>query len=158
PVSSADSLRTDAQPVHELPKESVPKGSKRWRKVAVVGASVVVLLVVGYMSWRRFRGATPPASGRVMLAVLPFEKCTGDSNKEYLADGLTEEMISQLGRLNPEQLGVIARTSVMGYKNKGVRLDQIGRELSVQYVLENSIRASGDHLRLTAQLIQVKDQ
>jgi len=67
-------------------------------------------------------------------------------------------MISELGRLNPEQLGVIARTSVMGYKHKDTRLDQIGRDLSVQYVLENSLRESGDHLRLTAQLIQVKDQ
>jgi TolB-like protein len=93
-----------------------------------------------------------------MLAVLPFENLTGDPNKEYLADGLTEEMISQLGRLNPEQLGVIARTSVMGYKHKDERLDQIGRDLSVQYVLENSLRESGNHIRLTAQLIQVKDQ
>jgi TolB-like protein len=93
-----------------------------------------------------------------MLAVLPFENLTGDPNKEYLADGLTEETISQLGQLNPEQLGVIARTSVMGYKHKDERLDQIGRDLSVQYVLENSLRESGDHMRLTTQLIQVKDQ
>jgi tetratricopeptide (TPR) repeat protein len=55
-------------------------------------------------------------------------------------------------------LGVIARTSVMGYKHKDERLDQIGRDLSVQYVLENSLRESGNHIRLTAQLIQVKDQ
>lgn len=93
-----------------------------------------------------------------MLAVLPFENLTGDPNQEYLADGLTEEMISQLARLNPEHLGVIARTSVMGYKNKDTRLDQIGRDLSVQYVLENSVRANGNQIRLTAQLIQVKDQ
>ena len=93
-----------------------------------------------------------------MLAVLPFQNLTGDPDKEYLADGLTEETISLLGRLNPEQLGVIARTSVMGYKHKDERLDQIGRDLSVQYVLENSFRESGDHIRLTAQLIQVKDQ
>jgi TolB-like protein/cytochrome c-type biogenesis protein CcmH/NrfG len=71
---------------------------------------------------------------------------------------LTEETISQLGRLDPERLGVIARTSVMGYKHKDERLDQIGRDLSVQYVLENSLRESGNHIRLTAQLIQVKDQ
>jgi TolB-like protein len=51
--------------------------------------------------------------------------------KKYLADGLTEGTISQLGRLNPEQLGVIARASVMGYKHKNERLDQIGRDLSV---------------------------
>jgi tetratricopeptide (TPR) repeat protein len=67
-------------------------------------------------------------------------------------------MIAQLGRLHPEQLGVIARTSVMGYKRSDQRLDQIGRDLSVQYVLENSLRGSGDHLRVTVQLLQVKDQ
>ena len=93
-----------------------------------------------------------------MLAVLPFQNLTGDPKQEYLADGLTEEMIAQLGRLHPEQLGVIARTSVMGYKHSEQRLDQIGRDLSVQYVLENSLRGSGNHLRVTVQLLQVKDQ
>jgi TolB-like protein/DNA-binding winged helix-turn-helix (wHTH) protein len=129
-----------------------------WWKAALVLASAVILVGTGYISWRHFRPPGPPRSQKIMLAVLPFENLTGDPNKEYLADGLTEETISQLGRLNPEQLGVIARTSVMGYKHKDERLDQIGRDLSVQYVLENSLRESGDHLRLTAQLIQVKDQ
>jgi len=138
--------------------EREPRAARPWRKTAVMGGCAVILVVVGYMSWRHFRDATPPSSLKIRLAVLPFQNLTGDPNKEYLADGLTEETISQLGRLNPEQLGVIARTSVMGYKHKDVRVDQIGRDLSVQYVLETSLRESGDHLRLTAQLIQVKDQ
>ena len=138
--------------------EREPRAVRPWRKTAVMGGCAVILVVVGYMSWRHFRDATPPSSLKIRLAVLPFQNLTGDPNKEYLADGLTEETISQLGRLNPEQLGVIARTSVMGYKHKDVRVDQIGRDLSVQYVLETSLRESGDHLRLTAQLIQVKDQ
>src|SRR5580658_6064126 len=125
-------------------------------KAAVVLSSVVILAGGGYISWRHFRPTAPPR--KIMLAVLPFQNLTGDPDKEYLADGLTEETISLLGRLNPEQLGVIARTSVMGYKHKDERLDQIGRDLSVQYVMENSLRESGDHVRLTAQLIQVKDQ
>src|SRR6202011_1118861 len=137
---------------------AIRKPGSRWRIAAVLSAFAIVLVVAGYISWRRFRPALPPRSQKTMLAVLPFENLTGDPKKEYLADGLTEETISQLGRLNPEQLGVIARTSVMGYKHKDERLDQIGRDLSVQYVLENSLRESGDHLRLTAQLIQVKDQ
>jgi TolB-like protein/DNA-binding winged helix-turn-helix (wHTH) protein/Flp pilus assembly protein TadD len=128
----------------------------RWWTAAVVAVSATILVGAGYISWRHFRSTAPPR--KVMLAVLPFENLTGDPNKEYLADGLTEETISQLGRLNPEQLGVIARTSVMGYKHKDERLDQVGRDLSVEYVLENSLRESGDHIRLTAQLIQVKDQ
>jgi TolB-like protein/DNA-binding winged helix-turn-helix (wHTH) protein len=138
--------------------EQEPRAPTHWRKAAVLGASAVILIVVGYLSWRHFRAITPPKSEKIMLAVLPFENLTGDPNKEYLADGLTEETISQLGQLNPNQLGVIARTSVMGYKHKDERLDQIGRDLSVQYVLENSLRQSGDHLRITSQLLQVKDQ
>src|SRR6266566_1746426 len=138
--------------------EREPRAPRYSRKAAVLGASALILVFVGYLSWRHFRDVTPPRPGKIMLAVLPFENLTGDPNKEYLADGLTEETISQLGRLNPEQLGVIARTSVMGYKHKDERLDQIGRDLSVQYVLENSLRESGNHIRLTAQLIQVKDQ
>src|SRR5882724_10357443 len=149
----ADTLRRIESQIRE-PERTAPK---HWRKASVMGASAVIL-IVGYMSWRHFRDVTAPRPKKIMLAVLPFENLTGDPNKEYLADGLTEETISQLGRLNPEQLGVIARTSVMGYKHKDERLDQIGRELSVQYVLESSLRESGSHTRITAQLIQVKDQ
>ena len=129
-----------------------------WWKAALVLAPAVILVGTGYISWRHVRATESTRSDKTRLAVLPFQNLTGDPNKEYLADGLTEEMISQLGRLNPERLGVIARTSVMGYKHNDVRLDQIGRDLSVQYVLENSLRESGNHLRLTAQLIQMKDQ
>src|SRR5712671_1982662 len=158
-VSTAEGSLAATQPAVRSPLDrAVPKEEKRWRKAAVVGAFAVLLVVVCFASWRHFGGMTPPRSQKIMLAVLPFENLTGDPNKEYLADGLTEETISQLGMLNPEQLGVIARTSVMGYKHKVERLDQIGRDLSVQYVLENSLRESGTHLRLTAQLIQVKDQ
>jgi TolB-like protein/DNA-binding winged helix-turn-helix (wHTH) protein/Flp pilus assembly protein TadD len=158
-VSTAESSLADTKPVLRSPaNEADPKAPRQWREATAVGASAVLLVIVGFASWRHFRGVTPPRSQKIMLAVLPFQNLTGDPNKEYLADGLTEETISQLGRLNPEQLGVIARTSVMGYKHKDERLDQIGRDLSVQYVLENSLRVSGNQIRLTAQLIQVKDQ
>src|SRR5882757_8357165 len=158
-VSTAESSLSDLQPPRgSSVDEAVPKAPKNWRKAAVVGASIALLAFVCFASWRHFGSKAPPRSQKIMLAVLPFENLTGDPDKEYLADGLTEETISQLGRLNPEQLGVIARTSVMGYKHKDERLDQIGRDLSVQYVLENSLRESGNHIRLTAQLIQVKDQ
>ena len=93
-----------------------------------------------------------------MLAVLPFENLTGDPAQDYLSDGLTEEMIAQLGRLDPEHLGVIARTSVMHYKHTTEQAGQIGRELGVQYVLEGSLRRESDRVRVTAQLVQMKDQ
>ena len=159
PMPTSEGRADCSRPVHELPvKEARPKASGRWWKAALLLASAVILAGAGYLFWRHLRPPPQPRPGQIRLAVLPFENLTGDPNKEYLADGLTEQMISQLSRLNPEQLGVIARTSVMGYKHKDVRLDQIGRDLSVQYVLENSLRESGDHMRLTAQFIQVKDQ
>jgi len=93
-----------------------------------------------------------------MLAVLPFENFTGDAGQEYFSDGLTEEMISQLGDLNPSHLGVIARTSVMHYKHSQESIAQIGKDLGVQYVIEGSVRRDSERVRITAQLIQIKDQ
>jgi TolB-like protein/Tfp pilus assembly protein PilF len=100
----------------------------------------------------------PPRAARALVAVLPFENLSGDAEKEYFSDGLTEEMISQLGRLNPTQLGVIARTSAMRYKRTDKSIDVIGRELGVSYVLEGSVRQTVDRVRVTAQLVQVSDQ
>ena len=158
-VAEAEKSPAAAQPALEVPAdEAVREAPRHWQKAALVGASAILLVIVGLPTWRHFGSVAPPRPQKIMLAVLPFENLTGDPGKEYLADGLTEETIAQLGRLDPEQLDVIARTSVMGYKHKAERLDQIGRDLSVQYVLENSLRKSGDQIRITSQLLRVKDQ
>ena len=100
----------------------------------------------------------PRKAVQVRLAVLPFINLSGDPEQEYLSDGLTQEMITQLGRLHPESLGVIARTSVMRYKKSDIPIDQIGRELKVDYVLEGSTRREGSRVRISADLINVRDQ
>ena len=100
----------------------------------------------------------PPAAEKTMLAVLPFDNLGGDPEQEYFSDGLTDEMITELGRISPERLGVIARTSAMRYKHTDKGIDEIGRELGVQYALEGSVRRGGNRVRITAQLIQVSDQ
>jgi TolB-like protein/Tfp pilus assembly protein PilF len=89
---------------------------------------------------------------------MPFENLSGNPEQEYLSDGMTEELIAQLGSLQPARLGVIARTSAMTYKRGGRDIRQIGSELKVDYVLEGSVRREGDRVRITAQLIQVSDQ
>lgn len=101
---------------------------------------------------------TPPLASKIMLAVLPFENMSGQKSQEYFSDGLTEEMITQLGRMNPERLGVIARTSAMRYKNARKTAHQIGQELHVSHILEGSVRRAGGRVRIAAQLIQVSDQ
>ena len=94
-----------------------------------------------------------------MLAVLPFVNLTGDPEQEYFTDGLTEEMIARLASLRPSrELGVIARTSAMHYKGSHKRADQIGKELGVAYVLESSVRRSGNRVRVTAQLISTDSE
>jgi TolB-like protein/Tfp pilus assembly protein PilF len=129
------------------------------RSSLIWGISVVLLTVAAsYFMWSRTRTRPQPSGERLMLAVLPFENLTGDPAQEYLSDGLTEEMIAQLGRLDPEHIGVIARTSVMHYKHTTEAAGQIGRELGVQYVLEGSLRREADRVRVTAQLVQMKDQ
>jgi TolB-like protein len=95
---------------------------------------------------------------RKMLAVLPFENLDGNPEQEYFADGLTEEMIAQLGGLDPKRLGVIARTSSNQYKCTKKSIAQIAAELLVDYVVEGSVRQDGQDVRIIVQLIETQDQ
>jgi len=116
----------------------------------------------GYRFTARVEGlssvSAPSLASRIMLAVLPFENISGQKSQEYFSDGLTEEMITQLGRMNPDRLGVIARTSAMQYKNATKTVQHIGRELNVSHILEGSVRRASGRVRIAAQLIQVSDQ
>jgi len=130
-----------------------------WRLWVAAGCLVVLVLVPGiYLLRARMRPRAKPPAGKIMFAVLPFENLSGDPEQEYFSDGLTEEMISRLGQMDPQRLGVIARTSAIQYKGTKKRIDQIGQELGVDYILEGTVRRAGQHLRISAQLIQVSDQ
>jgi len=144
---------------HGTKPERPPKDSIAHRWALPISLAVALLVTLAaYVGWFRSRTNHQPPSGRSMVAVLPFENLTGDAGQDYFSDGLTEEMIAQLGRLDPEHLGVIARTSVMHYKHSPEPLEQIARELGVQYVLGGSVRRDASEVRITAQLIQTKDQ
>ncbi len=138
------------------PPQDTKKIGLRW----AIGLTIALLLItaLGIYAGSLRRPVSAPPPSRVLLAVLPFENLTGDADQEYFSDGMTEEMISQLGGLDPEHLGVIARTSIMHYKESQEPLPQIAHELGVQYVLEGSVRRDGKMVRITAQLIQMKDQ
>lgn len=132
----------------------------RWLMPAA-GALVVVALLFGLNpgGLRTLLTGRPDAERRAFkLAVLPFVNLTGDPEQEFLNDGLTQDIITLLGRLHPQSLGVIARTSVMRYKKAETPIDQIGRELDVDYVLEGSAKREGSRIRVSADLIQVRDQ
>jgi eukaryotic-like serine/threonine-protein kinase len=135
----------------------------RWPAIAAVVLALVLLagilvgLDVGGLRSRMAGRMGIPARA-VKMAVLPFANLTGDPGQDYRSDGMTQEMIAQLGRLHPQSLSVIARTSVMRYKKSEKPIDQIGRELGVDYVLEGSVGREADRIRIEAALIQVRDQ
>lgn len=128
------------------------------RKGWILGAVAVGLVLVALSYLVRQGQHSHRSTTRAMLAVLPVQNLTGDPRRDFVSDGLTEEIITQLGTLNPPRLGVIARTSSMAYKNTNKTVAQIGRDLQVNYVLESSLRQWGDSVRISAQLIAVRDQ
>jgi TolB-like protein/DNA-binding winged helix-turn-helix (wHTH) protein/Tfp pilus assembly protein PilF len=140
--------------VHE-PSTNVAGPSRRILAVSLV--TIFLVGVLAYSGWRLSQRGQHN-SEHIMVAVLPFENLSGDAGQEYVSDGLTEEIISQLGALSPGQLGVIARTTSMAYKHTSKSVQQIGQELGVDYVLESSVRRDGDQIRITAQLIRTRDQ
>ncbi len=135
----------------------------RWPVIAA--ALLALVLLAGLLVGLDVGGLRSSLAGRmglpariVRLAVLPFANVSGDAEQEYLSDGLTTEMIALLGRLHPETLRVIARTTAMSYKKTDKPIDQIGRELGVEYILEGSAQREAGRIRITADLIRVADQ
>jgi TolB-like protein/DNA-binding winged helix-turn-helix (wHTH) protein/Tfp pilus assembly protein PilF len=150
---------SESLPGAETSDTHIPRVWPFRQRLILLGIFMVLIAAAGvYVVRSRSEMQVKPSGSRLLLAVLPFENLTGDVGQDYFSDGLTEEMITELGRQNPERLGVIARTSVMFYKHSPKPLAQIGRELGVQYVLEGSVRRDSNNVRVTAQLIQVKDQ
>jgi TolB-like protein/Tfp pilus assembly protein PilF len=125
--------------------------------VAALAVAMTLSLAV-FVIWQgREKKAIPPA-GKIILAVLPFENLSGDPEQDYFSDGLTEEMITRLGRLQPQRLGVIARASAMTFKKSNKDIARIGGALGAAYILEGGVRREADRLRITARLIQASDQ
>jgi TolB-like protein/Tfp pilus assembly protein PilF len=95
---------------------------------------------------------------RLIVAVLPLRNLSGDPTQDYFSEGLTEELIGELGRLNPDGLGVIARASAMRYKESTKGIEQIARELRATYLIEGSVRRSDNRVRIMLALVRAADQ
>ena len=135
--------------------DAVAAPAKPLRLLWFLGAAALLVVMVLVAAWQRRENAG--ATGKVMIAVLPFEELSG-SDAAFFADGMTDELITHLGALQPRQLGVIARTSILRYRGTQKSVSEIGRELGVTYVVEGSVRREGDRTRVTAQLIDARDQ
>jgi TolB-like protein/DNA-binding winged helix-turn-helix (wHTH) protein/Flp pilus assembly protein TadD len=116
-----------------------------------ISAVALFLLVASLAAWE-FHSSNRPSLVIRSLAVLPLESLSSDASQDYFADGMTDELISDLGQISA--LRVISRTSVMAYKHARKPLPQIARELNVEAVVEGTVLRSGDQVRITAQLIE----
>jgi adenylate cyclase len=173
----AQQVKNIAEPVRVFrvllaPKVSTSSGRqktrlirKHWRKGALLIAGLALLLgvivFVQQLSIRAPQNAAsiptehnwiPPLPSMPSIAVLPFSNLSGDPRQEYFSDGITNELITDLSRLN--SLFVIASTSSFAYKNKPAKVQKIGRELGVKYLLEGSVLRADNRLRLDTQLVE----
>jgi len=165
-VGDADTRLVSPESAAEDPSETVPRhripgggltiapdapGRRLWPARRIIFALVLVLSLPILALWLfRSRGRAP--TGIRSLAVLPLDNLSGDPSQDYFADGMTDELITDLAHISA--LRVISRTSVMAYKHAHKPLPEIARELNVDAVVEGTVLLSGEQVRITAQLIQ----
>jgi TolB-like protein/DNA-binding winged helix-turn-helix (wHTH) protein/Tfp pilus assembly protein PilF len=136
------------QPPAELPQPPANRRRPMW--VPWLAAAAALLIGAGWLARNHLKAAAPIRS----LAVLPLENLSGDPSQEYFADGMTDELITELAHIH--DLRVVSRTSVMQDKGSHKSLQQIANELNVDAIVEGSIVRSGDKVRITAQLIDAR--
>ncbi|MFZ0299678.1 MAG: tetratricopeptide repeat protein [Candidatus Sulfotelmatobacter sp.] len=129
-----------------------PQGRPLPTRWIIVALALVIIISLSIFSVWRFRSRRGVPTGIRSLAVLPLENLSGDASQNYFADGMTDELITDLAQISA--LRVISRTSVMVYKGARKSLPQIARELNVDAVVEGTVLRSGDQVRITAQLIE----
>ncbi len=142
----------------ETARGQVRRHARTWVFVGLASLALVSILSLReFWSWR---GSRVPAvfQRKTVLAVLPFDNLSRDPDQEFFSEGLTEEMIAQLGKLNRDRLKVVARSSVAKYKGSTLAAREIGKELNADYLVQGSIRRSSDRIRITVQLIKARDQ
>lgn len=161
---------TDPESAGKLKYNCIKDDPKYIRRKRLVVIILVLLVVAGGILFKKNAPFTPGEHRKIIkqklmnlripdkpsIAILPFVNMSGDKEQEYFSDGFTEDLITDFSKVSG--LFVIARNSVFFYKNKNIKIDKIGRDLGVKYVLEGSVRKVGDRVRITAQLIDSKTE
>ncbi len=142
-------LKPGAKSIPAAPKPAaIPGGGRGWWLPMLAAVLATAIAAGGLTVWRPWEPTVPD---KPAIAVLPFANLSDDPNQEYFADGMTEDLITDLSKISG--LFVIARNSVFTYKGKAVKVTQVAKELGVRFVLEGSVRRVGDQVRINAQLV-----
>jgi TolB-like protein/DNA-binding winged helix-turn-helix (wHTH) protein len=146
PLPAAEPAQFPKAPANEKPTQSPARN--------IMAASIAAVFVLSFAVWlaRVSNHPTSAAPRLSSIAVLPLENLSGDASEEFFADGMTDQLITDLAKVGP--LRVISRTSVMRYKGTKKGLPEIARELNVDAIVEGSVIRSGQRVRVTAQLLQ----
>lgn len=139
-----------------LPGMPAKKTRAAWHATFLAAACLVVLLLMGFDIYARHWPSAHKPPRVESLAVLPFANLSGDAQQEYLADGMTDSLITDLGQMHSLQR-IISRTSVMRYKTEQVPLSKIAQQLNVDAVIEGSVMRSENTVRVTARLVSTSD-
>jgi len=149
------------RPAGQLPRTEVDRGGVNWGARLFVGLALLavacVLSLLAFWAWRASH--VPAASPRkIVVAVLPFENLSHDPDQEFFSEGLTQDIATQVGKLNPDRLTVIPRSLVARYKGRTLPPKEIGKELNADYLVQGSVQRWLDRVRVTVELIQAQDQ
>jgi TolB-like protein/DNA-binding winged helix-turn-helix (wHTH) protein/Tfp pilus assembly protein PilF len=155
PQPSAPAPALPAAPTQVEPQPPANAPHRPSLRAIIVAGLVCVLVILAVFLARRWRDAHMPV---ISIAVMPFVNSTGDPSREYICNGITEELIARLGAIAPGRLRVIAPASARTYANTSKSLDQIGRELKVQYLIQGSLEQQGAEVRVSTQLVRIGDQ
>ncbi|HUB53292.1 MAG TPA: winged helix-turn-helix domain-containing protein [Terracidiphilus sp.] len=150
----SDPAPETATPATEVAPAAHAHHRPSFKAIIAAGLTCVLLTGAGFFAVR-WRDTHMPV---ISIAVMPFVNSTGDASREYICNGITEELIARLGSMAPGRLRVIAPASARTYANTVKSLDQIGRELNVQYLIEGSLEQQGAAVRVSAQLVRISDQ
>src|SRR6266849_10924980 len=153
----ANSTTGNGDPVVPIPVPVLvePPPPPIGKRIAVAAAAVAIFCLLSYGVYRGFHGGAA-TQDKIRLVVLPFVNISGDSKQDYLSAGLTDVITTQLGRLDPEHLRVIAPTSAKVMSGKSIA--EIRQKLDVQYILEGSVQQVANQIRIDIRLIQASDE
>jgi TolB-like protein/DNA-binding winged helix-turn-helix (wHTH) protein len=150
-----------------IPKPAPPKiesaddrddAASKWKLAGKTLVAVAAIILLAFQLTHRLRVSQSRNPKPVVVAILPFESLSDDSELAHLSEGVSQELITQFGRLDPARLAVAARAAVQPYRQTSKTVTELGRELHADYLMQGNLRGDGQHVRVSAELVRVSDQ